>query len=209
MKRAAIVLTGALAGLLASTALEARIVGEVSECGASSSCMAIARLRLFPDPIATQSTYSLFVGIIQLVNGQPNPAVAGWFDGRQWKAGVLPTAAWTGKLSPRNATIRIPGGVCNLVKRAGGPAGQYALYAGWGRSDADRQQADALNEADTEQMIREADPETAARLRELLKDYRAAKVRQASHNASDSAAFTNMRSRNSFWQIRTFDCGEG
>lgn len=194
----------AMALLGAGSSAHAGITGSVSDCS-GPRCVGVARLQLNPTPADTQGQRSLFVGLFQMVNGQPEPTVGGWFNGQGWQKG-MPVAAWTGQLSgPMPATVRIPGGVCGLAKYAGGPRAVYGLYAGWGKPT---EVQGGLDVADTEAAIREADPETAALLRKQLSDYQAAiaHAQQTLQANGASAAFTEMRMSQTYWLIKTFDC---
>src|SRR5690606_16227329 len=101
--------------VLASGAAVAGISGDAASCmAAGQSCT--LRLRFTPDEVTRAGPVSLFVGIVQTVNGEPNPAVAGWYDGGGWGASGMPKAAWSGTLSaPRATAIAVPSGVCSLV----------------------------------------------------------------------------------------------
>lgn len=194
----------AAALLAAAPFASAGITGTVTDCG-GPQCVGVARLQLNPTAADTQGPRSLFVGLFQVVNGEPDPTKAGWFNGKSWQTG-LPKAAWTGQMrGPQTATVRIPGGVCGLTAAAGGAPGIYGLYAGWGRPT---EVTGTLDVAETEAMIRQADPETAALLRKQLQDYQQA-VQRASQTIGkngDNAAFTQMRVNQTYWLVRSFDC---
>lgn len=184
---------------LAALPALAGIRGEASASGES------VRLTLRPDASVAGARASLFIAIVAVKDGQPDPALAGWYDGKTWVAGGLPRAAFTGVLPATDATVRVPGGVCAQVKAAGGPAGTYGLYAGWGRVPVDTA---GLDDGQLQRMIATAPPDIAAQLRQLAADRAAAQGRMAQYSQSDSAAFTNMRSSGTFWQIKTFECGD-
>lgn len=196
---------GAIALLAISGASFAGIRGDVAGCAAAGQSCAV-RLIFEPDAVTRAGPVSLFVGIVNTVNGEPNPAVAGWYDGRGWAASGMPKAAWTGTLSaPRGTSIAVPGGVCALVGRAGGPAGTYTVYAGWGARGMAK--LDGMDAKEIEASMRNARPDVAAKYAQLLADYRAAEQQLAKYNNSDAVAFANMRSAGSFWQIKSFNCG--
>lgn len=193
--------------LALSTPADAQVRGQVSDCH-HASCTAVARLQVVPDAEARATEHSLFVGILQLVDGAPNPAVAGWFDGGGWVAG-MPKAAWTGIMRQAvPATVKIPGGVCGMVRSSGGPAGTYGLMAGWGRAET---RTAGMDLAELERDIASAPPDVAIALQRTLDSYRDAQERLAKHGASagDSGAFTNMRSRNTYWVVQQFNCAGG
>lgn len=186
---------------------EAQVRGQVSDCH-HASCTATARLQVVPDAEARATEHSLFVGLLQMVGGEPNPAAAGWFNGSSWVTG-MPTAAWKGVMrQPVPATVKIPGGVCGMVRNAGGPPGTYALMAGWGRSETRGANMDV---AELERDIAAAPPEVAITLQRTLDSYRDAQERLAKHGAAagDSGAFTNMRTRNTYWIVQEFNCNGG
>lgn len=200
MKRAAILLSL----LLASSWANADIRGEAAGCAAAGQSCTL-RLRFAPDGVTRAGAVSLFVGIVQTVNGEPNPSVAGWYDGRTWAPGA-PKAAWSGVLSaPRAASIPVPGGVCALIGKAGGPAGSYAVYAGWGRKDVAT--LTGIDPAEIQAAMRGATPDMAQKYAQLLSEYRAAESRLAQYGESPAIAFTNMRNAGSFWRIQSFSCG--
>lgn len=182
----------------ASQGAEARIVGKSTESGD------VVRLQMQPDRDLASQRASLFIGILQLQNGAPNIAVAGWYDGRDWKASGMPLAAFTGNIPAQVATVRVPGGVCSQVRAAGGPAGTYAMYAGWGRTTT---VSSNLDEAEIRELIKTSDPEMAQQLQRLMGEYRAALDRSMQYGDTASMAFTDMRTRNTFWEIKQFDCG--
>lgn len=193
-----------LALSLASGWAAAGISGEAIGCGyASPTC--VLKLQFAPDAVTRAGAVSMFVGIVQTVNGEPNPSVAGWYDGRVWVAGA-PKAAWSGVMStPRAASIAVPGGVCALVGKAGGPAGTYTVYAGWGAKDVAK--LSGISPAEIQAAMRGASPELAAKYAQLLSDYRASESRLAQYSDSPAIAFTNMRNAGSFWRIQSFNCG--
>lgn len=191
----------AVAGLLAGPAQAVTPVGEVSGCS-TGTCDQTVRVRLGPTSVRS----SLFVAIVGMdATGSPDLTRAGWFDGRAWKAGGMPVAAWTGALDRlRTATVAIPGGVCGLAAANGAPAGTYAIIAGMGRITVG---AGDMDEADIEARIRQSPPEIAEQYRRSLEQYRAAKARLARYNAGDSAAFTDMRSQRTYTVIQQYQCG--
>lgn len=200
MKRAAILLALALASGWA----HAGISGEAAGCAIGGQSCTL-KLRLAPDEVTRTGPVSLFVGIVQTVNGEPNPSVAGWYDGRTWVAGA-PKAAWSGVMSaPRAASIAVPGGVCSMVGKAGGPAGTYTVYAGWGAKNVAT--LTGIDPTEIQAAMRGASPELAAKYAQILADYRGAQSRLAQYGDSPAIAFTNMRNAGSFWRIQSFNCG--
>src|SRR5690606_205424 len=120
------------AALLAPAAASAALSATVTECPrAGRACDQRINLVTHGTAAPGVNEMSIFVGIMAVVEGQPNPGVAGWYDGRRWTTGK-PTAAWTGRPMRSQAVIPVPGGVCGLVGQSGGPAGAYGVFVGWG-----------------------------------------------------------------------------
>jgi len=190
--------------LLAPTAAAA-VSATVSECPSGSKACD-QRIHLVTQGTAAPGVneMSIFVGIMALVDGQPNPGVAGWYDGRRWTTGK-PTAAWTGRPTRSQAAIPVPGGVCGLVRQSGGPAGSYGVFVGWGSADR-LSSGGGLDMAEVREMIANAPPDEARRLRELMQNYQEATKRAAEYDSGGMSAFMDMRQRKSFNQIKTFDC---
>lgn len=165
------------------------------------------RLEVRTAPIANvQGDVSLFIGVMGMVEGQPHPGLSGWFDGRTWRAEGKPIAAWTGRMRSGRSQVSIPGGVCALVKQAGGPAGQYGVFVGWGAADRGRSGPD---ENEIRQLINRAPPDQADRLKELLHDYQEANARLADYDGGGMIAFSDMRRRGTFNQVQAFNCEGG
>jgi len=196
--------------LCPALALAQGITGDVSRC-TRPGCDVTARLHLNPPRDMASVTAALFVAITRLENGQPDLSAGGWYDGRTWKAAGSPVAAYTGRLTRRTANVRIPGGVCGMVKSAGGPPGAYALFAGWGRvgstGNLDNYRKD---EADLVKIMREfeaeGNEESAEEIRRLIDEFRGALGRLEQSNAGENAAFLDARQRGTYWNIASFDC---
>lgn len=198
----------ALAPLLAVLAggATAGVTGLLHDCKRpSAGCQQRLEIQTAPDP-TVQGDVSMFIAIMGMVDGQPHPGMAGWFNGRTWKAEGQPIPAWTGRLRSGRTQVAIPGGVCGLVRNAGGPAGEYGVFVGWGAAERERSGPD---EAEIRRMINQAAPEQVARLRDLLTNYQAANARLAEYDAGAMIAFSDMRRRNSFQQVQTFQCEGG
>lgn len=195
----------AIAPLLALSAATASagVTGVMHDCNRQSpGCQQRLEIRTAPVPDAPGDV-SLFVGIMGLVDGQPHPGMSGWFDGRRWRAEGQPLAAWTGRMRAGRSQIPIPGGVCAMVREAGGPPGEYGVFVGWGAADRGRSGPDP---DELRRMIRTAPPEQAQRLRELLNNYQEATARLADYDAGAMIAFSDMRRRGTFSQVRAFNC---
>lgn len=198
----------ALAPLLALAAgtAGASVTGVMHDCSRQGgSCQ--QRLEIRTAPVAdVAGDVSLFVGIMGVVNGHPNPGLSGWFDGHAWRAEGQPLAAWTGRMRAGRSQITIPGGVCALVQNVGGPPGEYGVFVGWGAADRARAGPDV---DELRQMIRRAPPDQAGRLRELLNNYQDANARLADYDSGAMIAFSDMRRRGTFNQVQTFNCEGG
>lgn len=195
---------GLLAALTCAMQAQAGVSGRVEGCGAYQACT--LRLRLNPDDMSRAGPVTVFVGIMQTNNGEPNPSVAGWYDGHGWVVGA-PKAAWTGRVTTMHDTaIRLDGGVCGLVARAGGQPGTYAVYAGWGSQNVASLEG-GINPAEMQAAMRDATPEVAAKYAQLLAEYKQAQTRLAQYGDSPAVAFSSMRSAGAFGRIQTFDCG--
>lgn len=188
---------------LAAGSATAGVTGVMHDCPRQgASCQ--QRIEIRTAPVADVSgDVSLFVGIMGMVNGQPNPGLAGWFDGRTWRAEGQPVAAWTGRMRAGRSQVSIPGGVCSLVREAGGPAGEYGVFVGWGAADRGGSGPDV---DELRRMISRAPPEQAGRLRELLNNYQEANARLADYDAGGMIAFSDMRRRGTFSQVGAFNC---
>lgn len=192
--------------LLASASAAAGVTGVMHECSRpSSSCQQWLEIRTAPVAEAPGDV-SLFVGILGLVDGQPHPGMSGWFDGRRWRTEGQPIAAWTGRMRAGRSQVPLPGGVCAMVREAGGPPGEYGVFVGWGAADRGRSGPDP---DELRRMIRTAPPEQAQRLRELLNDYQDATARLADYDAGAMIAFSDMRRRGTFNQVSAFNCEGG
>jgi len=196
--------------LCPALALAQGITGDVSRC-TRPGCDVTARLHLNPPRSMASETAALFVAIVRLENGQPDLSAGGWYDGRTWKATSSPVAAYTGRLTRRTANVRIPGGVCGMVKNAGGPPGHYALFAGWGRTASTGNVEDyRKEEASMVKIMREfeeeGDAESAAEIRRLIEEYRATLSRMEQTNVGENSAFLDARQRGTYWNIASFDC---
>lgn len=197
----------ALALLLATAPAVAGITGTTKGCPPKvKGCTEVVTLALRPDPAVANANAALFIGIFPMSNGQPNPTAGGYFDGRAWKPSAAPIPAFTGRIPARPATVRIPGGVCGLVAQHKAPAGEYGVFAGWGRTDAGRA-AGGVDRAELERLVANADPQNAAMLRGLLDEMRQAEQRLAQAGGTTAVAFTDMRANNTFWLISSHQCG--
>lgn len=148
---------------------------------------------------------AIFVGFIALTGGDPNLGIAAWYDGGSWTPGS-PKPMSTGRHRANQVQrISLPAGACDLALNAGAPAGMYGLYIGWGAFQRGGQ--DELDVSEVQRAIASADPETAATLTGLLRDYAEANVRLGKHDATGASAFTDMRHRKSFQNVRTYNCG--
>lgn len=195
-----------VASLLACGNAAAGVSATMTDCSPRQrTCDQRINLVTQADPSVAEA--SIYVGVMAVVQGQPNPGVSGWYDGRRWITG-RPAAAWTGRLARSQAAIPVPGGVCGLVREAGGPPGTYGVYVGWG--SADRLTGGAgLDATEVRRMIANSPPEQAQRLRELLSNYEQANQRAAEYDSGGMTAFMDMRRRESFSQIKTFECQGG
>jgi len=195
--------------LCPALALAQGITGDVSRCH-RPGCDVTARLHLNPPPEMASVRAALFVAMTRMEGGRPDLSAGGWYDGRGWKTVSAPVAAYTGRLTRRTATVRIPGGACGLVKSAGGPPGIYALFAGWGRMDVidlDNYRKDAANMAkDAEELEAGGDMETAAEIRRLIGEHQAALTRLEQIEVGENSAFMDAQQRGTYWNIASFDC---
>jgi hypothetical protein len=164
-------------------------------------------MALRPEPEVRQTEAALFIGIFPLVNGQPAVGMGGYFNGKGWVASAEPVPAFIGKLPTGPATVQIPGGVCRLVAMNKGPAGAYVLMAGYGRTNMGMAQSSGLDLADLEREAQTSDPETAAQLRGLARDYKAAQQRLQVPGGKAAMAFTDMRSGQRHWLLNKYTCG--
>lgn len=201
-----IMILGAL--LLSSSFAHAEIVGKVSGCGpAQTACNEVLRLALRPEPAVAQTEAALFVGIFPLVNGQPAVGAGGYFNGKAWVLSQEPLPAFVGRIPTGPATVQIPGGVCGLVQKNKGPAGSYVLMAGYGRTNLGMAQSAGMDLDDLEREAQSADEETAAQLRALARDYKAAQQRLQVPGGKAAMAFTDMRSAQHYWLLNKYTCG--
>jgi len=194
----------------AASAAQARITSQVQPCQSSQDCTEIIQMRLLPDADAMAAEHALFIAIFPLVGEEPNPAMGGWYTGKDWKLSSMPIPAWTGRIPARTATVRIPGGVCGLVAQHRAPAGRYGVFAGWGR--ATRTDSAPLDEQDIQRAIAAAnptDPATAAELQRLLEAYRQAQARLTEGDRPVVMAYQDMRNRRTFWQVHAVQCEGG
>lgn len=183
------------------------IVAKVSGCGAASTnCNESVRMMIRPDADVRDTEAALFIGIFPVVNGQPAVGMGGYFNGRTWVASAEPVPAFVGRLPSGPATVPIQGGVCGLVRKNKGPSGQYVLVAGYGRTNLGMASSPGLDLEDLEHEARTADPETAAQLRKLVRDYQAAQQRLQVPGGKTAMAFTDMRSAQRYWSLNTYNC---
>lgn len=198
-------LGGLVAALLfasVATGAQAGVSGAIKPCAAAGGgCVEIAQLSLTP-PAGLSG--SLFIAIAPMQGGQALLGTGAYFDGRQWKIGQ-PVAAFTGAIPRRAVAIKVPGGVCGLVRQLDGEAGRYGLVAGWGRprssglSGADR--------AEIEAMIRTSEPETAQTLQRLLGEMGQVEASLKGALTGPVAAFADMTTSGTYWTIDSRDCG--
>jgi hypothetical protein len=199
-------LVGAL--MLCSPIAQAEIVGKVSGCAPSqAACNEVLRLALRPEPEVAQTESALFVGIFPLVNGQPAVGAGGYFNGKAWVLSQEPLPAFVGRIPTGPATVQIAGGVCGLVQKNKGPAGAYVLMAGYGRTNMGMAQSSGMDLDDLEREAQTADAETAAQLRALARDYKAAQQRLQVPGGKAAMAFTDMRSARRYWLMSNYTCG--
>lgn len=199
-------LTLALVALLPLGAY-AQASGQVSPCAPSPTanrCDSMAHLNIRPGSAAgTQA--SVFVALVRIGKDGPDPSSAGWYGPRGWVASTRPTAAWTGALAPMRPRVRLPGGACGMVREAGGPAGQYSLYAGWGATDAARAEDAASTAARIRAAMHDLPASEQLAMQRQLNDLKAAQQRRSGMH-SDSYAYAQMLKARTFWPIANFTC---
>lgn len=199
-------LAAALIAAAGSAAASTGIVAELSTCPEGRRGCSDNLAFMVDRAVEQAGNTALFVGILAISNGEPNPGIAAWFDGRQWAVG-MPTPMSTGRhRASQVQRVSLPGGVCAMAKSANAPAGAYGVYVGWGA--VNRGVQDDLDVAEVRRVMASADPETSATLAALLRDYAEANERVSKYDASGASAFTDMRRRNTFQNVRTFNCGE-
>lgn len=197
-----------LAGLLASPLAVAGISGSVQGCSASEvqKCDEVAVLRLQPDATITSTESALFVVIYPSVNGEVQPGVGAYFTRNGWELSGNPKVLTIGSVRQQTARIPIPSGVCGLVAKYKVPAGDYVLMAGWGRTNMGMDEGEGLNIRGLLEEARTADAATRAQINALIQEYRNARQRMQVPNGKEAMAFTDMKSRNSYWPIKNYSC---
>lgn len=183
-------------------AASASITGSATRCRPTQmSCNETAVLQLRPTKDLASNPAMLFIGIIKLENGRPNPAVSGWFNGKTWVTGNV-APAFTGIIPTRNATVSIPGGVCGLVKKAGG-SGDFGLFAGWGKvSEIDTSDVAALQDE-----FRDAPPELQAEVKAMIAERAKVAKSLSGPKMQVPYALSNMQQGGTYWQIQSYSCG--
>lgn len=194
----------------ANAAIQGGITTSNCAPGRASQCNEAVSIRIGADSVVTGADVSVFVAVFPMSGGQPNTALGGYYDGgsRSWRVSGTPVAAFSGSFQPTQWSTSVPGGICELIRGAGGQPGAYVLMAGYGRNGTVSSES-SINPEEIEQAIRDADdPQIAEQLRSLLKDYEQAssKVRETAGVHAVGSAYVDMKQRETLWQVAPINC---